>query len=134
MVDLFPALDFLYLHDSALDLHLEELREAVRYIPFGTLHAEYNCHPVICDYVHPREGGGIFLGYGFHPSEFNRPPEHGLVFFNRGAENVRVNSKGPVHASFEIGEHRFLLTDKEFNLDEVVCGNLHSGEIYMKSD
>lgn len=147
MARLFQALNFLYLHDSAVDLHLKTLREAVQFIPQNVLQLEYNCHPIITDYSSPREAEncGIVLGYGFHHSDFDgiSHPHEGLVFClnppnANGIEKVRMhhtqhgNGVPPVRSSFMIGEHRFLLTDQEFNLDDVICGELRTGKMYEK--
>ena len=147
MTRLFPALNFLYLHNSAVDLYLKTLREAVQSIPEGILQLEYNCLPIITDYSDSREteNTGIILGYGFHPCDFEAlsHPLNGLVFclnppYVSGINKVRMHhtqhGKGviPIRSSFMMGKHRFLLTDQEFNLDNVVCGEIRTGEIYKK--
>ena len=149
MARLFPALSFLYLHDSAVDLYLKTLREAVQSIPQNVLQLEYNCFPIITDYSDSRdaENSGIVLGYGSHHSDFDghSHPQEGLVFclnppYVSGIEKVRMhhtqhgNGIIPIRSSFMIGDHRFLLTDQEFNLDDVVCGELRNGEIYKKHE
>ncbi len=149
MARLFSALTFLYLRNSAVDLYLKILREAVQSIPQGVLQLENNCYPIITDYSDPREAenSGIVLGYGFHHSDFDglSHPQAGLVFclnppYVSGIKEVRMHNTQhgngilPVRSSFMIGEHRFLLTDQEFNLDDVVCGELRTGEIYKKPE
>ena len=149
MVRLFPALSFLYLYNSAVDLYLKKVREAVQSVPQGVLQLELHCDPIITDYSDPREAEncGIVLGYGFHHSDFDglSHPQEGLVFclnppHVRGIEKVRMHHTQhgsgvtPIPSSFMIGKHRFILTDQEFNLDNVVCGELSTGQIYKKTE
>jgi hypothetical protein len=148
MTRLFPALEYLYLHDSSLDLYLKKLRSAIPAIPLGVLQLEYDCRPIITDYSPSEEAEncGITLGWGFHKSDFNQgrdSPREGLVFclnppITKDITNIRIphteRREGiiSIHSSFMIGENRFILTDKEFDLDLVICGELTSGEIYKK--
>ena len=149
MANAFQELNFLYLHDSAIDMHLKRLREVVKSIPQNVLQLEHNCFPIIIDYSESRlaSNRGIVLGHGFHHSDFDvfAHPREGLVFclnppYDHGIKNVRMhhtqyeNGIIPVCSSFMIGDHRFLLTDKEFNLDKIVCGELKTGEIYKKPE
>ena len=150
MERLFPAMHFLYLHDSAVDLYLKSLREAISSIPHEVLQAEISCKPIIIDYSDTREGEdcGIVLGYGFHQSEFDdacRYPRHplaGLAFCLNPPHAPKVgdiriyNTKHIsfplVRSSFMIGKNRFILTDEEFDLDKTWCCELNTGERYEK--
>ena len=149
MVRLFPAPSFLYLHNSAVDLYLRTLREAVQSIPLGILQLENNCYPIITDYSDPSlaENCGVVLGYGFHHLDFDGvlSPREGLVFCLNPPNSDRIGKIRmshtkfkdgilPIRSSFMIGRNRFLLTDQEFNLDDVVCGELRTGKIYKKCE
>lgn len=148
MPRLFPVLNEVYLHNTALDLYLKTLREAMQSIPIGVLKLEEGCSLVITDFTDPRENeqSGISLGYGFHYSDFTGKnsgrPYAGLVFclnppLTTAITDIKIYVKEQecgllVHSSFKVGKNRFLLIGKEFNLDEVVCGILRTGEIYKK--
>jgi hypothetical protein len=160
MARLFPAMGFLYLHDSAIDLYLKTLREAIATLPREVLQIELNCKPIIIDYTDPREGensgivldSGIVLGYGFHKSDFKnqwpRGPLEGLVFClnpphadnvegvrmyqTRAEQGTNSMTNSLIHSSFMIGPNRFVLTNREFDLDEVVCDVLATKERYTK--
>ena len=149
MTRLFPALRFLYLHNSSVDLYLKTLREAIQLIPAGVLRLEYDCFPIITDYSNSEESknSGIVIGHGFPYSYFknSHQPQEGLVFclnppITRDVENVTMHQTQhktgiiPVHSSFMIGKHRFLLTDQEYNLDEIVCCELATGDTYHPTE
>lgn len=151
MAILVPAGGFLYLHDSAVDLYLKTLREAIKTLPRGVLQLEHGCYPVITDYSDSdiAANTGIRLGYGYHYSDYEKDPFSrplsGLVFcLNPPYSNVirDVNMYNTKHgdgvillrSSFMIDYKRFLVTNEEFNLDEIVCGELRTGEKYKRPE
>ena len=140
MAMLVPAMGFLYLHDSAVDLYLKSLREAIGSLPIDVLKVEYGCFPVVTDYSHTETAAnaGVKLGFGFHHSDFEKDPfsmpRKGLVFclnppFRNDVENVQMLGE---YSSFMIKDKRFILTDEQFNLDEIVCCELKTAEKYKK--
>ncbi len=143
---LFNAADFLYIHDSELDVYLKILRRAVQSIPDGVLQSEVGCHPIITRFVQGAVGNaGIYLGHGFHFSDNSLRKNQGLAFclnppYTDKIEKVEIHQALQLDrgfmdcSSFTVGENRFLLTPDRFNLDEVACGYLSTGEIYGKSE
>lgn len=142
----------LMLHDTALDLYIKRLQPAIASIPRGLINLEESCALVISDLIDVGERGIreiISLGHGYHFSDFegenyrNRPTD-GIILrinppFPKEVKNINLPCYPPEKSgflstcpSFDIGENRFALTPKVYNLDNVRCDDLRTGEPYKK--
>lgn len=139
MTLLEPVTEYLYLHDSCVDLYLKSIEPAMKEIPFGLLQVYPGCFPVICDYTNSQDSfnSGIVLGCGYHNSKDNHLYlNQGLVFvlnqMNSKIKNIKMfqTNHELFRSSFMINDYRYILTDKLYDLDKTLCRHLDSNEIH----
>jgi len=157
MSQLFDIFRVLWLHESVVDLYLRSVREAIAALPKGVLSLEEGCSLVVTGVIgadrNPKPTG-VVLGYGFHKLDYGMGPDlpptpiqgialnlhppasHDATYEVRDVKvhvTPHIGEMFPNNYShFKVGKWEFRLTPREFDLDEVVCHDLRTGEVYKK--
>jgi len=154
MTKIITASGFLFPHNSSIDIYCRPLKEAIKSIPEGILKLQHGCFPIIMDYnaIGHRENmeespfSEIFLGFGYHHSDFkeNEIKPVGLIFnINppytgntvKKVEMFQINDDQHLiknYPSFMIKSDKFIIENKIFDLDKIVCTQLTDCQPYVK--